>query len=67
MKFGVIYHGADPDTLVAFATQAEEFGFESFYLPEHVALAPGPSSGPRPWTRRSPSWTRCRHSASSRP
>jgi len=45
MKFGVIYHsayhGADPDTLVAFATQAEAFGFESFYLPEHVALAPG--------------------------
>jgi alkanesulfonate monooxygenase SsuD/methylene tetrahydromethanopterin reductase-like flavin-dependent oxidoreductase (luciferase family) len=45
MKFGVIwhtaYHGIDPDALVAFARSAEECGFESFYLPEHVVVQRG--------------------------
>ncbi len=45
MRFGVVYHtayhGTDPDAIIAFARHAEECGFESFYLPEHVALYPG--------------------------
>jgi probable F420-dependent oxidoreductase len=49
VKFGVIYntghHGVDPDTLIAVARHAEDRGFESFYLPEHVALYPGASVG----------------------
>jgi probable F420-dependent oxidoreductase len=49
MKFGVVYHsahyGADPDTIVAYARHAEDCGFESFYLPEHIALYPGTSLG----------------------
>ena len=49
MKFGVLYHtaysGADPDNLIALARHAEDCGFESFYLPEHVVLYPGASVG----------------------
>jgi probable F420-dependent oxidoreductase len=46
MKFGVSYNtGAygvvDPDAMIAVARHAEECGFESFYVPEHVALYPG--------------------------
>ncbi|WP_206784960.1 TIGR03619 family F420-dependent LLM class oxidoreductase [Amycolatopsis sp. MtRt-6] len=45
MKFGISYStpffGADPETLAGFARDAEECGFESIYLPEHVALYPG--------------------------
>jgi hypothetical protein len=41
VKFGVIYntghHGVDPGTLMAVARHAEDRGFESFYMPEHVA------------------------------
>src|SRR5580658_975271 len=35
----------DPDALIALARHAEACGFESFYLPEHVALYPGASVG----------------------
>ena len=49
MKFGVHYntgsYGVDPGALIALARHAEACGFESFYLPEHVALYPGASVG----------------------
>jgi len=44
MKFGLFYNtgalGTDPGLLLAAARQAEDCGFESFYLPEHIALYP---------------------------
>ncbi|TYB69936.1 TIGR03619 family F420-dependent LLM class oxidoreductase [Nonomuraea sp. PA05] len=50
MKFGISYstphHGVDPGKLVAFARLAEECGFESLYVPEHVVLYPGAAIGP---------------------
>ncbi|GAA3222414.1 TIGR03619 family F420-dependent LLM class oxidoreductase [Nonomuraea helvata] len=50
MKFGVSYstpyQGVDPDKIVAFARNAEECGFESLYLPEHIVLYPGAAVGP---------------------
>jgi probable F420-dependent oxidoreductase len=49
VKLGVMYNtGAyrlDPDAMIAVARHAEARGFESFYLPEHVALYPGASLG----------------------
>jgi probable F420-dependent oxidoreductase len=50
VKFGLSYNtGAygvvDPDAMVAVARHAEDCGFESFYVPEHVALYPGASFG----------------------
>jgi probable F420-dependent oxidoreductase len=50
LKFGVMYNtGAygyvDPDAMLALARHAEACGFESFYVPEHVALYPGASVG----------------------
>ena len=49
MKFAVFYstafHGTDPDAMVAVAQHAEDRGFESFYVPEHVALYPGAMVG----------------------
>jgi probable F420-dependent oxidoreductase len=49
MKFGVSYntgfYGVDPDHLAAFARHAEDCGFESFYVPEHVVLYPGAAAG----------------------
>ncbi|HUB23105.1 MAG TPA: LLM class F420-dependent oxidoreductase [Streptosporangiaceae bacterium] len=50
MKFGVSYNtGAygvvDPDAMIAVARHAEACGFESFYMPEHIALYPGASLG----------------------
>ena len=45
MKFGISYntgyHGADPDKMVAVARHAEDRGFESFYVSEHIVLYPG--------------------------
>ena len=38
-------HGVDPDAMIAVARHAEDCGFESFYVPEHVALYPGASFG----------------------
>jgi probable F420-dependent oxidoreductase len=49
MKFGVSYntgfYGVDPDRLAAFAQHAEDRGFESLYVPEHVVLYPGATLG----------------------
>ena len=50
MKFGITYNTGyygvvDPDAMVAVARHAEDCGFESFYVPEHVALYPGASVG----------------------
>jgi probable F420-dependent oxidoreductase len=49
MKFGVSYntgiYGVDPDNMAAFARHAEDCGFESFYVPEHVVLYPGAAAG----------------------
>jgi alkanesulfonate monooxygenase SsuD/methylene tetrahydromethanopterin reductase-like flavin-dependent oxidoreductase (luciferase family) len=45
MKFGLSYDtgfaGTDPANLKAIARHADDLGFESFYLPEHVTLYPG--------------------------
>ncbi|WIX99013.1 TIGR03619 family F420-dependent LLM class oxidoreductase [Amycolatopsis mongoliensis] len=50
MKFGISYStphfGVDPANLSRFARDAEDLGFESFYVPEHVALHPGAKIGP---------------------
>ena len=50
MQFGVSYntalYGVDPDAVVALARHAEQCGFESFYVPEHIALYPGAAVGP---------------------
>jgi alkanesulfonate monooxygenase SsuD/methylene tetrahydromethanopterin reductase-like flavin-dependent oxidoreductase (luciferase family) len=50
VKFGLAYntayYGADPDLMAAAARHAEECGFESFYLPEHIVLYPGATAGP---------------------
>ncbi|WP_066375289.1 TIGR03619 family F420-dependent LLM class oxidoreductase [Herbidospora mongoliensis] len=49
MKFGISYstpyYGIDPDDLAAHARHAEDCGFESFYVPEHIALYPGATLG----------------------
>ena len=50
MRFGIIPPvrmgvTADPRWMTWFARHAEACGFESFYLPEHVALYPGASVG----------------------
>jgi probable F420-dependent oxidoreductase len=49
MKFGVMYNtalaGTAPANLTAIARQADDLGFESFYVPEHVALYPGARAG----------------------
>jgi probable F420-dependent oxidoreductase len=50
LKFGLAYntayHGADPDLMTGVARHAEDCGFESFYMPEHIVLYPGASVGP---------------------
>jgi probable F420-dependent oxidoreductase len=49
MKFGLFFHtgvaGTDPATLQAIARHADDLGFESFYVPEHVTLFPGARVG----------------------
>ena len=49
MKVGIVYntgsHGVDPRTVIAVARHAESCGFESFYVPEHIALYPGARVG----------------------
>jgi probable F420-dependent oxidoreductase len=49
MKFGLSYNtgflGTDPTNLTAVARHADDLGFESFYVPEHVALYPGARVG----------------------
>jgi probable F420-dependent oxidoreductase len=50
VKFGISYntgfYGVDPDGMIAVARHAEGCGFESFYVPEHIALYPGAKVGP---------------------
>src|SRR6266849_10382539 len=50
MKFGLSYntgyYGTDPDQMTGVARHAETCGFESFYVPEHIALYPGAKVGP---------------------
>ncbi|HEV2370671.1 MAG TPA: TIGR03619 family F420-dependent LLM class oxidoreductase [Streptosporangiaceae bacterium] len=45
MKFGLYYntalYGTDPDLMVAVARHAQECGFESFYMSEHIVVYPG--------------------------
>jgi hypothetical protein len=45
MKFGLSYStavaGTDPANLRAIARHADDLGFESFYVPEHITLYPG--------------------------
>jgi alkanesulfonate monooxygenase SsuD/methylene tetrahydromethanopterin reductase-like flavin-dependent oxidoreductase (luciferase family) len=52
VKFGVsyntAYYGVDPDGMMAVARHAEDRGFESFYVPEHIALYPGAALGAQP-------------------
>ncbi len=52
MKFGIIYNtgqlGVDPARIMAVAGHAEDCGFESFYVPEHIALYPGARLGTYP-------------------
>jgi probable F420-dependent oxidoreductase len=49
VKFGLSYNtaavGTDPANLTAIARQADDLGFESFYLPEHITLYPGARVG----------------------
>ena len=49
MKFGLSYNtgvvGTDPAKLTAIARHADDLGFESFYVPEHVTLYPGAGFG----------------------
>jgi probable F420-dependent oxidoreductase len=50
VKFGLSYntgyYGVDPDNMVALAMHAEDCGFESFYVSEHIVLYPGAMAGP---------------------
>lgn len=49
MNFGLIYntamYGTNPDNIAAIAQHAERCGFESFYVPEHIALYRGARAG----------------------
>jgi len=49
VKFGLSYNtafvGTDPAKLKTIAGHADDLGFESFYVPEHVALYPGARVG----------------------
>jgi probable F420-dependent oxidoreductase len=45
ISYSTPYYGVDPDRIVAFARHAEDCGFESLYVPEHVALYPGATVG----------------------
>jgi hypothetical protein len=49
VTFGVMYntgvYGVDPGAMAAVARHAEDCGFESFYVPEHIALYPGAAVG----------------------
>jgi probable F420-dependent oxidoreductase len=48
LSYNTGYHGLDPDKMVGVAQHAEECGFESFFVPEHIALYPGASFGEVP-------------------
>jgi probable F420-dependent oxidoreductase len=44
-SYGTAFNGTDPDRLVAFAQHAENVGFESLYVQDHIALYPGADYG----------------------
>jgi probable F420-dependent oxidoreductase len=46
ISYNTAYHGVDPDRIIAYAQHAEDCGFESLYLPEHIVLYPGAMLGP---------------------
>jgi probable F420-dependent oxidoreductase len=52
VKFGLSYntgfYGTDPDQMIGIARHAEACGFESFYVPEHIALYVGAMMGSIP-------------------
>jgi alkanesulfonate monooxygenase SsuD/methylene tetrahydromethanopterin reductase-like flavin-dependent oxidoreductase (luciferase family) len=52
VKFGIIYNtgqlGVDSSRIIAAARHAEDCGFESFHLPEHIALYPRATLGAHP-------------------
>jgi probable F420-dependent oxidoreductase len=45
LSYNTAYYGVDPDEIAAVAQHAERCGFESFYVPEHIALYPGAAAG----------------------
>jgi len=49
VKFGISYntgvYGLDPDNMAVVARHAEDCGFESFYVSEHIVLYPGAKAG----------------------
>ena len=52
MKFGIqynsAYYGIDPDVIAGYAKHAEDCGFESIFIPEHVVLYTGATLGTTP-------------------
>jgi probable F420-dependent oxidoreductase len=46
VSYNTAYYGVDPDRIMAYARHAEDCGFESLYLPEHIVLYPGAMVGP---------------------
>jgi len=52
LKFGIqynsAYYGVDPDVIAGYAKHAEDCGFESIFIPEHVVLYPGATLGTVP-------------------
>jgi probable F420-dependent oxidoreductase len=52
VKFGLSYntgfYGTDPDQMIGIARHGEACGFESFYVPEHIALYVGAMMGSIP-------------------
>lgn len=48
ISFNTAFYGVDPDMIGAVAQHAEALGFESFYMPEHVALYQGAAIGSVP-------------------
>jgi probable F420-dependent oxidoreductase len=45
LNYNTAYYGTDPGNIAAVARHAEECGFESFYVQEHIALYPGARGG----------------------
>jgi len=52
LKFGIqynsAYYGIDPDVIAGYAKHAEDCGFESIFIPEHVVLYTGATLGTTP-------------------
>lgn len=45
ISYSTPYYGIDPEKIISYARHAEDCGFESLYLPEHIALYPGAKLG----------------------